>query len=193
MSDSRDLERRYRRLLMWYPRAFRREYGQEILSVLMAGAGEGRRRPRLGETADLVRNAIWSRVRPRMPRSQQTAVWAVRLIYLCAALRLLGVPLLPTTPGSSPQPIDIGISWGVFAVLAWANGRWYAWARVLFGVWCGLHTLALVADVAQGSAFSAPVGVVIGTVVFWLVEVSALVLILSKRPGPYYRRKEAQS
>jgi hypothetical protein len=29
------LERRYRRSLAWYPRAFRREHGEEILGVLI--------------------------------------------------------------------------------------------------------------------------------------------------------------
>jgi hypothetical protein len=36
MSDQASLERGYRRLLGWYPRAFRQENGQEILAVLMA-------------------------------------------------------------------------------------------------------------------------------------------------------------
>jgi hypothetical protein len=51
MSASKTLERRYRRLLAFYPRAFRREHEQEILSVLLAGAAEGQRRPRLAEYA----------------------------------------------------------------------------------------------------------------------------------------------
>jgi hypothetical protein len=49
MSEVTDLERRYRRLLVCYPRAFRREHEQEILAVLMAGAGDGQQRPRLGD------------------------------------------------------------------------------------------------------------------------------------------------
>jgi hypothetical protein len=36
VTDQADLERAYRRLLGWYPRAFRQEKGQEILAVLMA-------------------------------------------------------------------------------------------------------------------------------------------------------------
>jgi hypothetical protein len=193
MSDSAGLERRYRRLLACYPRAFRREFEQEMLSVLMAGAGEGQQRPRLGEAADLISSAIWMRLRPGVPRSQPTVFWAVRLMYVCAALRLLGVPLLPATPGSSAYPLDIGISWGVFALLAWANGRGHNWARVLFAAWAALHTVALFYDVAHVSAPSAPVRTVIASVVFWLVEFSALVLILSKQSGPYYRGKPAQS
>ena len=62
MSDSADLERRYRQLLAGYPRAFRREHEQEILAVLMAGDDEGQRRPRLGEAANLIKYALWMRL-----------------------------------------------------------------------------------------------------------------------------------
>ncbi len=63
MSDSTSLERRYRRLLAFYPQEFRRERGQELLAVLMAGARPGQRRPGLAESADLLRSATWMRVR----------------------------------------------------------------------------------------------------------------------------------
>jgi hypothetical protein len=58
MTNSADLERRYRRLLTFYPKAFRDQHEQEVLSVLMAGAVDGQRRPRVAESADLLRNAI---------------------------------------------------------------------------------------------------------------------------------------
>ncbi len=70
MTDSTHLERRYRRLLAFYPKAFRREREQEILSVLMAGAAEGQRRPRMAESFDLLANAIFMRARQtRLPSS----------------------------------------------------------------------------------------------------------------------------
>jgi hypothetical protein len=62
MTDSADLERRYRHLLACYPRAFRHEHEQEILAVLMAGAEEGQQRPGLGEAANLIRHALWMRL-----------------------------------------------------------------------------------------------------------------------------------
>jgi hypothetical protein len=62
VSDSADLEGRYRQLLACYPRAFRREHEQEILAVLMAGAEEGQQRPGLGEAADLIKHALWMRM-----------------------------------------------------------------------------------------------------------------------------------
>jgi hypothetical protein len=188
MNESPDLERRYRRLLAFYPRAFRREHDQEILSVLMAGADDRQRQPRLDEAADLMRSAIWMRLRPNVPRSQSTVLWAVMLMYVCAALRLLGAPMLPVTLGSGAYPLDIGISWGVFALLAWANGRGHNWGRFLFAVWVGFHTLALLYDITYVSASSTPAWTIIVSVAFWLVESSALLLVLSKRSGPYYRQ-----
>jgi hypothetical protein len=70
MTDSTRLERRYRRLLAFYPKAFRREHEQEIVSVLMAGAAEGQRRPRLAECVDLLRHGAFMRVRhTKLPSS----------------------------------------------------------------------------------------------------------------------------
>jgi hypothetical protein len=63
MTSSTRLERRYRRLLAFYPKAFRREHEQEMLAVLMAAAAEGQTRPRLAESADLLRSAILMRLR----------------------------------------------------------------------------------------------------------------------------------
>jgi hypothetical protein len=62
VSDSAELERRYRRLLACYPRAFRREHEQEIVAVLMAGAGEDQQRPRPGEAANLIKYALSMRL-----------------------------------------------------------------------------------------------------------------------------------
>jgi hypothetical protein len=36
MTGAAEVERRYRRLLRWYPRPFRAERGEEMLAVLMA-------------------------------------------------------------------------------------------------------------------------------------------------------------
>jgi hypothetical protein len=97
MTDSSRLERRYRRLLAWYPKAYRREHEDEILAVLMAAAADGQKRPRLAEVANLLRNAIVMRVRQtRVPVAWEyehkglmlpvrivTAIW---LVFLTAVL-----------------------------------------------------------------------------------------------------------
>ncbi len=57
------LERRYRRLLHLYPKAFRREHEEEILAVLMASAAKAQTRPRLVETFNLLIHALLWRAR----------------------------------------------------------------------------------------------------------------------------------
>jgi hypothetical protein len=56
-----------------------------------------------------------------------------------------------------------------------------------------LHTLALFYDIAHVSASSSVVWTVTASVVFWLAELSAVVLLLSKQSGSYYRHKPAPS
>ncbi len=91
---SAQLERGYRRLLVLYPKAFRREHEQELLSVLMAGAAEGQRRPGVAESFDLVRHAIFMRLRhTRVPTS-----WEYRHARVMGPLRLgIGLWLLLLT------------------------------------------------------------------------------------------------
>jgi hypothetical protein len=86
MTDRARLERAYRRLLAWYPRAFRREYGPEIVAVLMVGAWGGQSRPRLAESADLIRSGLRMRLRPGVPRPARAVRAAIRLMYAGAAV-----------------------------------------------------------------------------------------------------------
>jgi hypothetical protein len=67
MIGSRALERRYRCLLALYPERFRRDREDEMVSVLMEGAGDGQRWPRPAEVADLLRHAAPSRLRQGPP------------------------------------------------------------------------------------------------------------------------------
>ncbi len=94
MTDQANLERSYRRLLAWYPRAFRHQKGQEILAVLMAGARDGQRRPGLAESADLIRSGLWMRLRPSVPRSARTVRAAVWLICAGAAVSTVNLIFL---------------------------------------------------------------------------------------------------
>lgn len=85
MSEMTLLERRYRRLLALYPKAFRHEHGQEILSVLLAGAAEDQTRPRPAETFDLLINAlVWWARHTTVPGS-----WEYRHARLMFPVRLL--------------------------------------------------------------------------------------------------------
>jgi hypothetical protein len=174
MTDQADLERGYRRLLAWYPREFRRENGQEILAVLMAGAPDGQRRPGLAESADLIRGGVWMRLRPRVPRSARTVQAAVRLMYAGAAVSaaglIIGLALIiadiqvaargqflgHSLTAHKPLVITVWIVLGLAGVSMWlwmarANGQGRNWARILSTVLFVLATLEL------GGAFTRPV------------------------------------
>jgi len=58
------LERRYRRLLVSYPRRWRREHGDEVVGTLLDAAGPGQRRPTRRETVNLIGNGLRRRCFP---------------------------------------------------------------------------------------------------------------------------------
>jgi hypothetical protein len=62
------LERRYRRLLAWYPAEHRRAYGEEMIGVLMAAAPGGASRPGPAGTIDLIRGGLRARFRSGLRR-----------------------------------------------------------------------------------------------------------------------------
>ncbi|GAA1033811.1 MULTISPECIES: hypothetical protein [Amycolatopsis] len=81
-----DLERGYRRLLALYPRAHRTVHGEEMLGVLLDGAGN-RSRPGKAETLDLLRGAV--QVHWRHALSGNGRRDALAMVSLFAPLLLL--------------------------------------------------------------------------------------------------------
>ena len=174
MTDQEHLERAYRRLLAWYPRAFREEHGQEILAVLMAGALDGQRRPGLAESADLIRCGLWMRLRHSVPRSARTVRAAVRFMYAGAAVSTLNLIILLALIGdirayhailgnrltaaevshATGSVIALSIVLDLVPIALWlwmarANGNGRNWARSLSTVLFGLATLSLTSVVPQ--------------------------------------------
>jgi hypothetical protein len=210
MTHSAELERGYRRLLAWYPRAFRRESGQEILAVLMATAREGQRRPGLAESADLVRGALRMHLRPGAAQPR-TVLSAVRLMCAGAALEVAGCITIVLTAGSVKSAmarsdpalwpavhfhivaveVAAPIAMGVWLWLAWANRRGHDWARGVFPSFFGLFTLSLLGWLAGGAAVYAPADL-IACAVLWLVQLAVMVLLFNKKSAPYYRHEPAQ-
>jgi len=164
MTDHASLERRYRRLLALYPRAFRRHSGEELIAVLMAGAREDQRRPGLAASADLIGSALRMRLRPSVPRSAPTVRAAVRLMYAGAALTTVslifavvsvavigrGAASLRVLGTSQPLPVAIaaGIVIGLVLIALWlwmasANAQGRSWARLISTALAALATLHL--------------------------------------------------
>lgn len=201
MTGAADLERGYRRWLRWYPRAFRRDHEAEMLGVLLAGARQGQRRPAPMECLDLLRSALWMRLRPRVPSRDRSACIAIRLMYLGALLELAtAITVLVTigdvrssivdrNPGYTqaqwhaevagklqPLVVGAGIAVGFWLWIAWANGRGHRWARIVFALFFGLNAYSLLDGLSEGSALYARADLAIGTVLC-LVQLAAVVLI----------------
>jgi len=83
------IERRYRRLLVWYPPAHRSVYGDEMLGVLMAAAAaRGASRPGPAETLNLVVAGLAARVRAIGTGSDPAWRYALTLYSLAAPVLL---------------------------------------------------------------------------------------------------------
>jgi hypothetical protein len=207
MTDTADLERRYRRWLRWYPKPFRREHEAEILAVLLAGARAGQRRPAPMECLDLLRCALWMRLGPRVPRSNRRVFAAIKLMYLGGVVELAtAITILVTigdvrsnvanrNPGLTegewqtivagqlePVAVAAGIAVGFWLWMAWAIGRGHRWARFAFAGFFALNSVGLLHGLIQGSAVYARPDLAIGSVL-WLVELAAVALIFHIKPA----------
>ncbi|AGL15928.1 hypothetical protein [Actinoplanes sp. N902-109] len=94
MTAERELELRYRRLLAVYPGWYRREYEDEMVTVLLAGAGPGARRPGLPDRLNLLAGALAVRIR-HGSGTVRAEPWrrAARVGQLLGVLLLLGIGL----------------------------------------------------------------------------------------------------
>ncbi|MEU7895702.1 hypothetical protein AB0B45_22960 [Nonomuraea sp. NPDC049152] len=92
------LERRYRRLMRAYPRAYRSAHGEELLDVLLAHTDALRSRPPLKEVAGLLLNGV----RERAWQATTTPMWADALhlgvTALCATNLAAALPYAASIP-----------------------------------------------------------------------------------------------
>jgi len=212
MSESRQLELAYRRLVAFYPRSFRRENEEEIVTVLLATAPDGQRRPGIAESVDLLRGAV--RMRMNLSRTPHTVLNAVRLMYLGAVAELGVLLVLWLTEGSIRTAIwhryptltagQVGQVNTVFTVdfavgavaiplwllMAWATGKGSQLARVAAIVCFAVSTAGMITDLANGSPQFAPAVFTCASVV-WLIGLAAIVNLLRKQSMAFYERQAA--
>jgi hypothetical protein len=209
MTELADLERRYRKLLAWYPAAFRREHQAEMLGVLMESARDGQRRVKLADTADIIRGALTLRLRvpPQAPRTVAAAVrlmyagtaallatWistvvteaSVRSAMLRAAPAQWHLMLAHITVAEALLPVIVAGWLG----LAWAIGHGHHAARIALAHYFGVLTLVLLWMLSVGAAVYAPADL-ISLAAVWLIQLSAIVFAFSNRSGHYYRPARA--
>ena len=215
MTDQADLERGYRRLLAWYPRAFRREHGPEILAVLMACAPDGQRRPGPAESADLIRSGLRMRLRPNMPQPARTVRAAIRLMcagaavstinliillafigYIKAYHAVLGHHLTTAQLSQLNAPfIRLAVVSDLVPIALWlwmarAAGQGRNWARSLSGVLFGLATLDLTGAFGTPGIRLSLVPVLFGPtvpVLTWLVGLAAVWLLWRPASSAFFK------
>jgi len=209
MNEPTPLERRYRRRLALYPRAFRRENEEEILAVLLACAEDGQQRPGLAASADLIRGALRMRLRvagqpPRVVRS------AIRLMYAGLVAQLAGLVIYIVTLGSvrsavgrrypglaaAQHALNINVAIHCYiavpvALVAWlfllrALARGNHRARYGLAVYFAVSCLSLVIAIGQESAQLAPADLIAGGAQ-WLLTLAATVLLFTAASSRYYR------
>ncbi|GAA3265203.1 hypothetical protein Dvina_16495 [Dactylosporangium vinaceum] len=130
------LESRYQRLLRIYPPAFRRTHGEDMLTTMLADAGDRQRWPRPGDAADIALHAVRQRLFTRSGRPLGAA-WAdaCALIGLLAAVALVTIRfgLRPAIPDLSARFLR-GLLWTAVVVAALTG-----WRRVAAGAaWAAL-------------------------------------------------------
>ena len=203
MTDQEHLERAYRRLLAWYPRAFRRENEQEILAVLIASAPPGQRRPGLAEAADLIRSGLWLRLRPSVPRSARTVRAAVKLMYAGAAVSTVNLVILLALIGDikvsqllNTPFITVSIAWSLAPLALWLwmareTGRGRNWARIVSTVLFGAATLDLTGPFGLPGIRVSLVPVVAAStiipVLYWLVGAAVVWLLWRPASRAFFR------
>ena len=157
------LEDRYRRLLRWYPAAHRAVHQEEMLGVLMAGAGPAQSRPGLTESADLLLGAARIRLRPGRALSDgpgwrdALAVYSIAapllmltsalISWLAAGLELAhigghaGLPMMPELAliglggvPATPEPLSSGDLLITIAIWVMIGGQGLVAALALLGL-----------------------------------------------------------
>ncbi|MBT2232400.1 hypothetical protein [Nonomuraea sp. NEAU-A123] len=142
MNDSATLEQRYRRLLRAYPRTYREQHGEELLSTLMEAADPETRRPAIREALPLLAGGFAAHARDARSR----APWWVDGLHL-------GVLAVATTTYAMKVDVlphlirPIWIALAILLLVALTRG----WLRLAL-------PLAIVA-VVQASGLAARMGV----------------------------------
>jgi hypothetical protein len=154
VNEQNELERRYRRLLSWYPRDHREHHGDEMLGVLLPGAGE-RTRPSRRETTDLLRGAARIHLRRVVGADgglRHRDVWAIvsllgPVMMLPGGVRVLEqladwfqIGLLVVTP-----EVPVWGIWAAVAVLSLTRMR----RTAAIGAWLGTAGFVAAASVER--------------------------------------------
>jgi hypothetical protein len=132
------LERRYRRLLAWYPAVYRAANAEEMIGVALAGAAPGQRRPSLSESVNLVLSGVGVRLRGLL-RGLRTDAWreAAAVVALLGPILIAAIYVESLTGAVAsgltgfPQRLSLSAivlaaGWSLVAGAAILRWRWAA-------------------------------------------------------------------
>lgn len=144
-----DLERRYRRLLACYPRDHRARHGEEMLAVLIAGAGD-RSRPDWRESVNLLRAAVLLHLRRAV-----AADGGIGPREVLAIVSLLAPVVLLAGATTVLHEIGWWIKAGALAEMPWWQQVpdapvWAVWLIAAMCTLLGLRRLAVVVGCGCG-------------------------------------------
>ena len=106
--DCAALERRYRRLLAWFPAEHRRTYGEEMIGVLLASAPDGQDRPGPADVADLVSSGLRARLRSWSGVEKVDQKWADALAAYSVVAPILMTGFLSVQLYLAVQRLSLG-------------------------------------------------------------------------------------
>ncbi|MCD0452411.1 hypothetical protein LO762_24950 [Actinocorallia sp. API 0066] len=164
------LERRYRALLRCYPAGYRREYGDEILGILLAQARPGQRRPGFREAADIAHGAVTVRL-AATGRALDAPRWrdAFAVVSLLGPVLMLALAVRYAVDAAATLPFAVEHAGRPGDVVTWFSlyrsaPIWGAWAVLSVLALCGLRrtagfgTLAVSGALAVGLLWALSVG-----------------------------------
>ena len=141
------LQRRYRRVLILLPRAYRADRGEEMLGVLMDSAPEQQRWPRLSEVLSLATHSV--RVRSGVSAPALSAQAARPLMRAVALLGTLYLSFLVAIV----QFLGVRSSWGIYVTdinYSDLDGHHHAFAQMVLLQVAGLLWLGAFAALLLG-------------------------------------------
>jgi hypothetical protein len=190
MSNYSGLERRYRRLLAWYPSAHRSSHGDEMIGVLLASAGDGQRRPHLADAVNLIGGGLRIRLRSMLGwRAGQATRDALAVFSVCVpAIWLISVVVLYSTltvarfgRGTPAAALLFVIGYPAIEALFLAVPLWLGWrGRPKVGAAVAMLPAALFALVPLRAPGSVGSGIFACYSLLFAAEAAALVA----SPGP---------
>ena len=192
------LERRYQRLLLAYPRAYRAERGAEIVGTYLDFAGPGRRWPSPGDAADLLAGGLRQRLRANGADGAVDGLRVAASLALStgAALATWWLMTMPASwrnvviPGPLPPPLHSLGPFATLGVLPYSAWILAALAAMLSTAWAARALLAAALVLSVGVVAAGGLTVYLAPPLPTLLPLCCLgVLALARRaPGSLWAR-----